>query len=58
MKKTLTQEEVVLVVQALTTVSFYARISHDKAKDYGEIVDPVLKKIGVTPGQMYSPKGA
>ena len=43
----------VLAVKALRQVSFYARINHgDKCKDYGEVVDLVLKKLGQPTGEL------
>lgn len=42
-----------VAVSALKNVSFYARINHgDKARDYGEIVDPVLVMLGVVTGEL------
>jgi hypothetical protein len=47
----LSQTDVNDMVLALKTVSFYASINHGtKCKDYGEIVDPTLKRIGIAPG--------
>ena len=54
MKKQLTEQETVLVVQALMTVSFYARVNVINPGDYADTVNPVLKKIGVTTGQLYT----
>lgn len=42
-----------LCVKALRQVSFYARINHGtKCKDYGEVVDPVLKALGQPTGEL------
>ena len=35
----------VLMKKALETVSIYSRINHDKPRDYGEIVNPVLDML-------------
>ncbi len=41
------------MLAALKHVSFYARINHGgKCKDYGEIVDAVLKPLGVKTGEL------
>lgn len=49
----LTPEEYGAMIQALKTVSFYARINHGtKCKDYGEIVDPVLRMFGLPTGEL------
>lgn len=41
------------MLAALKQVSFYARINHGtKCKDYGEVVDDVLNKIGVPTGEL------
>ena len=46
-------EKLKLAVRALRNVSFYARINHgDKCKDYGEVVDGVLKMLGETTGEL------
>lgn len=38
---------------ALIQVSFYARINHGtKCKDYGEVVDGILEKLGIPLGQL------
>ena len=47
------EEDLKVAIQALKTVSFYACINHgDKSADYGKIVDPVLKHIGVPTGEL------
>jgi hypothetical protein len=49
----MTDKDVELMLRALKQVSFYARINHgDKAKDYGEVVDPILKRLGVKTGEL------
>jgi hypothetical protein len=46
-------EERKLAVKALRQVSFYASINHgDKCKDYGQVVDPVLKMLGQPTGEL------
>lgn len=47
------EEKLKLAVGALRNVSFYARINHgSRCKDYGEIVDAVLTKLGEPTGEM------
>ena len=42
-----------LTIKALRQVSFYARINHGtKCKDYGEVVNPTLVKLGEPMGQL------
>jgi hypothetical protein len=44
------------LLSALAQVSFYAHVNHGtKAKDYGEVVDPALKKAWVPTGQLFTP---
>lgn len=39
------------MVAALSQVSFYARVNHGtKSRDYGEVVDPVLRGLGLPTG--------
>lgn len=46
-------ENLRVAILSLRNVSFYARINHgDKAKDYGEVVNPTLKKLGQETGEL------
>jgi len=53
MKKIPPEDKLKIAVKALRQVSFYARINHgDKAKDYGEGVDPALISLGESTGDL------
>ena len=41
------------MIRALKVVSFYANINHgSKCDDYGRVVNPILKKLGIRTGEM------